>query len=483
MSTTHLNNPTSRLRFGLGRTDITPPVGIYHRLWGAARHDRATGVHRPLTCEVMTFGALSDDASAPPRHVRAVLDLPGIVDAQHEALVSILAAVTGASPDQIAISFSHTHSSGWFAPDRIPLPGGELIPGYLEELNKLVQQTGEAAMANVQEVSISYASGRSNMAGNRDYWDAARGIYACGYNPDAPADDTVMVARVTDSEGQIVATVVNYGCHPTTLAWDNSLISPDYVGALRETMEQATGATCVFVLGACGDLGPREGYVGDTAVADRNGRQVAYAALSALESMDPPLTDFAYTGPVISGATLGTWAPVPQSDERLAATTQIEGGRHHVELPVRERPQRAQLERDLADWEAKAAAANAQGDFATARDARAYGERARRWLARLDDLPEGEHVAVQFSVHRLGDALWITCGGEPYNILQVALRRRYPDFPMIISPVSGDLQIAYLLPKDRYGVGLYQEEPSILGPGCLEGLIEAIDECVQELVD
>jgi hypothetical protein len=42
---------------------------------------------------------------------------------------------------------------------------------------------------------------------------------------------------------------------------------------------------------------------------------------------------------------------------------------------------------------------------------------------------------------------------------------------MIISPVSGDLQIAYLLPKDRYGVGLYQEEPSILGPGCLEGLI------------
>jgi hypothetical protein len=45
------------------------------------------------------------------------------------------------------------------------------------------------------------------------------------------------------------------------------------------------------------------------------------------------------------------------------------------------------------------------------------------------------------------------------------------------------LQIAYLLPEDRYGVGLYQEEPSILGKGCLEGLIEAISEQVEAMID
>jgi hypothetical protein len=63
----------------------------------------------------------------------------------------------------------------------------------------------------------------------------------------------------------------------------------------------------------------------------------------------------------------------------------------------------------------------------------------------------------------------------------VELRRRFPDYPLLVSPVSGDLQVAYLLPKERYGKGLYQEEPSILAQGCLEGLIDAIDECVQEL--
>jgi len=104
------------------------------------------------------------------------------------------------------------------------------------------------------------------MVANRDYWDDANGIYACGYNPDAPADDTVLVAHITDLSGRLLGTVVNYACHPTTLAWENTLISPDYVGAMRATVEQITGATCVFTLGACGNLGPRVGFVGDTEI-------------------------------------------------------------------------------------------------------------------------------------------------------------------------------------------------------------------------
>ena len=154
-----------------------------------------------------------------------------------------------------------------------------------------------------------------------------------------------------------------------------------------------------------------------------------------------------------------------------------------TKLHYTKRPDRAKLEQELADWEAKSAAADAQGDQATARDARAYGERARRWLARLDDLPDQERIPVQFSVHKLGEAFWITCGGEPYSILQVELRRRFPDYPMLISPVAGNLEIAYLLPEDRYGKGLYQEEPSILGKGCLEGLTTAIREQVENMID
>jgi hypothetical protein len=59
-------------------------------------------------------------------------------------------------------------------------------------------------------------------------------------------------------------------------------------------------------------------------------------------------------------------------------------------------------------------------------------------------------------------------------VLQRELRHRFPSLTVLVSPLDGDLQVAYLLPRDRYGLGLYQEEPSSLAPGCLEVLIEAI---------
>src|SRR6185437_3271378 len=108
--------------------------------------------------------------------------------------------------------------------------------------------------------------------------------------------------RMTDASGRPLATLVNYACHPTTLAWENTLLSPDYVGAMRETVERDLGVPAVFAQGASGDLGPRHGFVGDTAIADQNGRQLGYAALSALALLGPPATDFRYRGPVISGA-------------------------------------------------------------------------------------------------------------------------------------------------------------------------------------
>ena len=88
---------------------------------------------------------------------------------------------------------------------------------------------------------------------------------------------------------------------------------------------------------------------------------------------------------------------------------------------------------------------------------------------------------MRFSVHLLGDAVWCTCGGEPYNLIQRELRGRFPELTVLLSPLAGDLQVAYMLPRDRYGKGLYQEEPSCLAPGCLEQLIEAIAARIEEV--
>src|SRR5438105_858647 len=311
----HVDTPQSLCRFGLARCDITPPVGIYHRMWGAATHDRATGVHRPLTATALVFQAAEGPITTDTEQVVVAVDLCLLWATEMENLLRAVSNGTGLKREQIAVSFSHTHAAGLMGLERRSLPGGELIPPYLDALGaKIAAIVGEARAA-AQPAVIVYGAGGCSLAAQRDFWDDASAQFVCGFNPEGPADVTVLVARVSGLDGAPIASIVNYACHPTTLAWENTLISPDFPGAMRELVDGTTGAPCAFLQGASGDLGPREGFVGDPAVADRNGRQLGYAVLAALEALPPPLTRFEYAGPVVSGATLGAWRHVPLDEQ------------------------------------------------------------------------------------------------------------------------------------------------------------------------
>src|SRR5262249_48535133 len=202
---------------------------------------------------------------------------------------------------------SHLPGAALILRGRPPHAGGELIGPYLDSVANRPVELATRAMRDARPATILYGWGRCNLAAHRDAWDERTGQFVCGLDSAGPADDTILVARILADGGDVVADVVNYACHPTTLAWDNTAISPDYIGALRETVERHGGAPCLFLQGASGDLGPREGFVGDPAVADRNGRQLAFAALASLESLPPAGTRYAYQGPTISGAVIGTW--------------------------------------------------------------------------------------------------------------------------------------------------------------------------------
>jgi hypothetical protein len=473
MNTRRITTPTSHLRFGHGRADITPPVGIYHRMWGAARHDRATGVHRPLLVDALAFAPEAGEGNGAPV-LRLHLDLVGLMREQYADLIDMVSRATGLPSKNVTAAFSHSHSAAYLAPNRIALPGGELILPFLSTVFERATTAAREALDGLAPAIATYGTGRCAMNANRDAWDEQRNRYVCGFNPGASADDAVTVARLTSPTGELLATVVNYGCHPTSLAWENTLLSPDYPGAMRETVERDTDAPCVFALGACGDLGPRRGFAGDPAVADRNGRELAYAALATLTAMGPAGADFVYQGPVVSGATLGCWGDTPLTDEQRANAARFSFGSYETELELKELPSPETLRAEIERWEAEQQAADAAGDAASARDCGALAERSRRWLGRVADLGGRSHYPMPFSVLRTGDAIWVTCAGEPYSVLQTELRRRFPDYAVLLSPLAGAMEIAYLLPREAYGKGLYQEEPSILAPGCLEALIEAI---------
>jgi hypothetical protein len=260
--------------FGLARRDITPPVGIYNRLWPRATQDRATGVHRPLTATAVVLRNAAGLTDESDEEVMVVLDHGGLEPHSQDALLAEVRRRTGVA-GQLMCHYSHTHASGQTRLDHASLPGGDLIAPYLDHLASEVAAAVTEARGAVQPASIVFGQADCHMAGNRDLWDPETRQFVCGFNPGGPIDPTVLVGRVTSADGAALATLVNYACHPTTLAWQNSLISPDFPGATREIVEQATGVPCVFLQGASGDIGPRDGFVGDPAVADRNGRQLA----------------------------------------------------------------------------------------------------------------------------------------------------------------------------------------------------------------
>lgn len=60
--------------------------------------------------------------------------------------------------------------------------------------------------------------------------------------------------RWLDTDGVVGGCLISYPCHPTSLGPTNQLLSGDYPGFLRRTVEQTWAAPCVFVTGCAGDL-------------------------------------------------------------------------------------------------------------------------------------------------------------------------------------------------------------------------------------
>src|ERR1043166_5809595 len=192
---------------GVAREDITPPVGIYARNWGAATHDAAEGVHRPLTATAL---ALSREGSEPLLLI--AVDLGRWRSLADEWLVrGALLQELGLDASHALICLSHTHAGPSVFRDDADKPGGHLIAGYLELLRERIVRVASAALAARRPARLSWRYGRCDLARNRDRPDEGRPRHIVGLNPDVPADDTLLVGRLEDAgSGAILGVIVNY---------------------------------------------------------------------------------------------------------------------------------------------------------------------------------------------------------------------------------------------------------------------------------
>lgn len=451
------SHPSFRGRIGIARVDITPPVGIYARNWGAAKHDVADSLHRSLTLSAMVLS--NGSGNQPLVLLDADLGWWKSPETAQRFRSMILEAFSLPQANLI-VALSHTHSGPPLMDAEDDLPGSELLKSWKSDLEGKAIAVIREAMDSQDESILDWHAGRCGLATVRDLVDpeTANDRIICGFNPDEAADDTLLLGRVTDTDGNLRATLVNYACHPTTLAWDNTAISPDYVGAMRETIQQGTDAPALFLLGACGELSPRHQYVGDTEIADRHGRQLAYAALATLSDMEPAGTRFQFSETVESGAPLAVWKHEARDlNDRLQAVSLS------AELPLKDWPSAEELEEQRA----------------VCTD-RALEERLRRKRDIRRSLGDGRTFSLDIYAWRIGDAILIGSCCEPYSILQRELRGRFPDSAVVcLNLINGS--IGYLPPEELYDQDLYQVWQTPFDRGSLERTIERMAEAVASL--
>jgi len=266
------------LRVGAGRADITPdwPVSL---AGFAVRTGRSTGVAHRLHVRAIVV-------ERGPRRVLVVsADLLNWSPERLPGLRSRLTARCGIAPDAMVFAATHNHSAPattrWMAPSI-----GVLDSPYADLLEARTVAAVTDAIADLEEVTVANGIGTFDLGMHRRTVVDGRAI--ARPNPDGPADHDISVLAYRRRDGSLKAALTHYTCHPVLSR--EPVLTGEFTGYAMDTLEERTGATCLYLQGCCGDVNPgRLGGSGITQVPVQ-GERLADAVGAVLASL-PAGTD------------------------------------------------------------------------------------------------------------------------------------------------------------------------------------------------
>jgi len=252
------------IRAGAAIVDITPTSGLSMSGF-AARSLSAMGAQDALTARAVVIG---DTAVV-------VADVIGI-DAAMSARIRERCLLPA---ENVVVAALHNHGGPVSMAGRLSLAAD---PAYLERLEDACVAAIDMAAAARRPAMITAGQGSDpGIARNRRH-------------PGGLVDASLPVLRIRDEDGNMIAVVTAYACHPVVLAADNLLWTADYPHFVRAALEEAyPGAIALFMTGCAGDA--NTGHSAHASItlsanpdrtheaAERIGRKVAEAALSASE--------------------------------------------------------------------------------------------------------------------------------------------------------------------------------------------------------
>jgi neutral ceramidase len=219
------------LQAGAARVDITPPTGF--PMWGyGARHDAPSeGVLDPLHARALVLAAgkeriaiVSLDLGRPPTR---------------QSTAAIRERVQAAGIGHVFLVASHTHHGPVLELDNWPDPKNPYNRQLEQKLTDVILEAAKGLRPARLGITVREVTFNRNRHSKRD---------------DKPVDRDLLLLRVEDSDDRPIAHAVNFAAHPTIQDPKLLKFSADYPGALAGLIEKETGAPCLFLQGAAGDL-------------------------------------------------------------------------------------------------------------------------------------------------------------------------------------------------------------------------------------
>ncbi len=228
-----------QLKIGLGQTVITPQHNV--QMYGFARSQVSTGVHDDLYAKSIAIENV-DGTQA----IMLVLSLCGITEEYIGILRGGIQEKTGVPENHILISCTHTHAGPLLGSSNFgPVGAGDKqYPPFFTE----------RAIASCVEAWNNRVPARIGF-GTTEVFELGRHRRKLLYGGLHP-DPEVVIMKIEDANGKLMGVAYNYGCHPSTLDWQNTLFSEDWPYYTNEGLKQELGADIwtAYFQGAEGDI-------------------------------------------------------------------------------------------------------------------------------------------------------------------------------------------------------------------------------------
>ncbi len=435
---------------GVARQDVTPPVGT--PLIGTLREGASGAVEQELSVTALVL------CSADTTLVLLACDAVILTPEEATVIRRHVGARVGVPVGNVVLNVSHSHATptppGFVEYDDLESAEHRSIQRYHEHFADRVVAAAELAVARLQPARIGWGAGAAHIAVNRRE-QLPDGTMVLGENADGVTDPTVGVLRVDDLSGRALAVVVHYACHPDVLGPKTDLVSPDFVGSARQTIETLTGGTALFLQGAAGDLDPRCGIVvGADGVEEmhRLGTELGCAAAAVCQQLNTARQrghrmEWKSTASVVTG---WVYEDVASAPAPLASATRT------VSMPLRPLPSIEQAKDDVTRYEQQLSGVPRDPFDPDYRVTLRGLQWAREQLAAVEH-GEPTHVDLELHALRIGELAFLGVPGELFVEIGLAIKAASPYSVTLVSGYTNGIYF-YIPTAAAFAQGGYEVE-------------------------